>query len=517
MKKFNYPSPAKPEIEKVILPNNIRPYFMSEDDDGNVIILGRSPASTLWLSEDNGATWRKIYEGVGDVRHALWINNPDRDKSVLLFGYPENNQISRSTDLNSSDPTTWETVLTSDSGKSSSIFGWDLHDNNVFASFYGTHDGTNPPRHAYRSRDYGATWEMVFSKPISEMVNPSNFHIHDICFDPWANRIWVSCGDSENSNIYYSDNNGVDWKKVFDTDGKLQPTHMTALPDRVVFGSDRYPNGIMVYHKNKHENNAIVKPDDLEFIFSPNGKEEIFDGAYAINQNVSTKLITKNYPYNMLIPYTAGIYKAGEAPSQNVKIIATPDGENYYEIMNVNTMDDIYRSVTNVVGPVPSDPNKYIYINLANYDGSNGETWRLKMPEWVLHGGTEVEVKNFPQIQNVNNVGSNIELVAVEELTISPGSTNYNVIEQEMSPYNFYRIGVKEDSNTSHDYEVNKVSRGIYNSNLIDFEPAKTIITQTGFRFISTKFEVESSHLRIGLNNKDLSTHIYQIFLYGVK
>ena len=75
--------------------------------------------------------------------------------------------------------------------------------------------------------------EKIFDKPISEMFDPSYYHIHDVAFDQYSNMILISIGDGVNRQIHYSYDFGETWQNVFDETvyGKdnVAPIHPTSI------------------------------------------------------------------------------------------------------------------------------------------------------------------------------------------------------------------------------------------------------------------------------------------------
>ena len=122
-------------------------------------------------------------------------------------------------------------------------------------------------RRAWLSTDYGNTFKLIFDqKETTKLIEGAptwteTAHMHTCSFGPYWNRIWIVTGDRPNSATYYSDDFGKTWKWVdvkFNGD-VMQFTGIIALPNCVVFGSDRAPNGVFVYYRgNKSDTPKIV-------------------------------------------------------------------------------------------------------------------------------------------------------------------------------------------------------------------------------------------------------------------
>lgn len=159
-------------------------------------------------------------------------------------------------------------------------FGYGQYESLVWVSSYG--EAPSLANRAFLSKDYGATF--VAMTEIPYVLGTQNTHIHDIQYDPYADRFWVVIGDQDNCNIHYSDDMGVTWKAVF---GKFsedvrntQLTSIACYPHGVVFGSDHAVSDLNSFTNNhmedcirywkrpKGERQSFVDPDSIEIIYS---------------------------------------------------------------------------------------------------------------------------------------------------------------------------------------------------------------------------------------------------------
>ena len=323
------------------------------------------------LSKDGGITWQEIWEkGPTNIGWGIITQNPNENECVLLQA--SQGVIKKSTDLANKLQTGWQDVLTLNGGYISASFGWDLQDNNIFLSTYGTHNVANPPRWAYRSKDYGSTWNIIFEKQIIDMAEPAFFHIHDISYDPWTSRIWIITGDTKNAQVYYSDNNGAKWNEVYEV-GKIQQfTTVIPLHDRVIFGSDSYPNGVSVLLKSAPEKEQEVKASDILPVYTANKFSENFRGNYAIKPNIDRNVYAKQYPYLLIMPFTGGT--TNEHP---IRILASPDGEFWFEIFREDYIGAFGGAISYCVGPL----NGKIYSRIISV--GHNHLWETDMPNWI--------------------------------------------------------------------------------------------------------------------------------------
>lgn len=130
-------------------------------------------------------------------------------------------------------------------------WGMSVYENIVIVSEYGLR-GVEGARHVYLSTDHGNTFKVIFDQmtTTAEIEGAPTWtesgHLHTVEYDPYWNRIWLVVGDNPNSATYYSDDLGESWTFV-EGSTVVQYTGIKALPDAVIFGSDRNPNGVHHY------------------------------------------------------------------------------------------------------------------------------------------------------------------------------------------------------------------------------------------------------------------------------
>ena len=192
--------------------------------------------------------------------------NPDvYSKIWKSVGYDKNNPSS----------TTFKEVLVSTNIDAFFINSWGMsnYQNIVLASEYGERGLATGAKHVYLSTDYGDSFNLVFNLYATQVDGRPTLtetaHLHTVAYDPYFNRIWVAVGDIPNTATYYSDDMGASWTYVTDSNA-MQYTGIVALPDAVIFGSDRSPNGVHAYHrKDKHtmpKIEPLLKVNDLSTI-----------------------------------------------------------------------------------------------------------------------------------------------------------------------------------------------------------------------------------------------------------
>ncbi len=164
------------------------------------------------------------------------------------------------------------------------------------------------PLHAYASQDGGSTWSIVFTAP-----ETATWHTHDIVYDPYSTRIWITNGDDfSRANVLYSDDFGATWHTLW-ADGlssKSQFTSISIMPDCVIFGTDQVGyQGAYIWYRNNTGNTDVYEPCYSRGLPGRSG-----DASYRGKQYWDCDDV---------------VYYTSKNPTS---IIATKDGVNFYEV-----------------------------------------------------------------------------------------------------------------------------------------------------------------------------------------
>ena len=225
---------------------------------------------TLWVSYDEGETLTNIIT----MNHYIKGVRETNDNELLISveqdvtNHEENAKVFKTVGYNKNDGTlesTKKVIETpSPNAKFNNSWAFSIYENIITVSEYGLRDMTGA-RRAWLSKDHGDTFELVFDRP--DLQNKigngpewnERYHMHTTAFDPYWNRIWVVNGDAPQTSAYYSDDFGETWKFIEGSD-KTQYTGIIALPNCVIFGSDRAPNGLYVYYRGNKDENPEIEP-----------------------------------------------------------------------------------------------------------------------------------------------------------------------------------------------------------------------------------------------------------------
>lgn len=129
------------------------------------------------------------------------------------------------------------------------------HGSLVLAGTYGNKTDIDPPYYVYLSKDYGVTWETIWSDPWGPL---DDVHVHGVALDPWRNYLWAAIGDAANADVIYSMDWGSTWTRLFDG-VRFQHTVVIPTPDSILLGSDMVPDGML--RIPFETNNLFPRPD----------------------------------------------------------------------------------------------------------------------------------------------------------------------------------------------------------------------------------------------------------------
>lgn len=224
---------------------------------------------------------------------------------------------------------------------------------NILLGAYGlhtSHDGSNPPREIWFSDNNGDSFEQIWNPDLSEIHDPTRYHIHDVEFDPFNSRIWITIGDRSNTQHYYTDNYGQKWSNLYEypaPDG-AQATQLISTPNGLYLVSDSRPNRVSFLPKS---NNSITdKPNSDDLIEDYMLMDGNLDGPLYI----AVRRWVSNYEGKSLIllPWAVDF-----GPDFS-KLWACYDGVKWFEIYRHNKEASGFM---NIIGPHPNDENGEIY------------------------------------------------------------------------------------------------------------------------------------------------------------
>ena len=199
--------------------------------------------ANLYKSADWGGAWTEIALLPATINQVRKLS----DGKILVVSNNGNIYLSDAAEANFVKVHEFSAGATSEHS-----FGLRVYDQMIFASEYGVKKNK-----AYMSHDNGATWEQIFEHP-----DPDASHVHDICYDPYENLIWITTGDGINQrNIFWSADFGNTWETM-PHDHHIRATQIIPMPECVLFGSDDFVGMTIWRHDrpDKGTHGSVVRP-----------------------------------------------------------------------------------------------------------------------------------------------------------------------------------------------------------------------------------------------------------------
>ncbi|WP_331233514.1 beta propeller repeat protein [Natronorarus salvus] len=339
--------------------------------DGDGVMYGRSGPRVL-RSEDWWESTETIYSFAGDVGEY----NDNIVQNVLV---PENGRIiagvggrglghkaSGRIELLDEDLEGSTTVYHFEYGRLTGSFGHVVYGDVIVLGAYGQSDfeGGNHANEVVLSTDGGGSFERILEAEL-HTKNAPNLHVHDVEYDPYAERIWVTVGDGGNSNIYWSDDMGGSWDRITDDANlDLQPTQVAAFEDCVVFGTDSSPEGIVRWAREEPDD----APASTEELVRPHVRIEDGPDPDGIGMRMYARrrwhVREADGRELCIIPFG---YSPMHPNARESVVLASVDGDRWYELHRV---DDEEVLLTNVLGPLSMDGDRRTLVSdSALYDG----------------------------------------------------------------------------------------------------------------------------------------------------
>lgn len=261
-----------------------------------------------------------------------------------------------------------------DKGNTTINFGYDKKQNVILLSSYVlSKSPTNQGKEVWGSKDYGETWTKLFDKDVSDMINPNEYHIHDVCYDQYADTVVISKGDMENNQISYSHDWGETWKNVFDESVRpLHPTSFLVFPNGIAMGSDELPEGIYWWERPTTPTQPEIKSEDISYKVKFGKPTDTIIGTFA---HKGSTLATENGLIGVMPFRNHDTNTEGHS-----RLYATGDGgQTWHEIFKAESDASEYKGFFNAILREETD-GVYIY---ATYSQLNDQyIFRARMPDF---------------------------------------------------------------------------------------------------------------------------------------
>lgn len=238
----------------------------------------------------------------------------------------------------------------------------------------GTYEACSDTVEVILSTDFGNSWKRIFfmQKPHPGYV----FHIHDVQYDPVSKQIIIVTGDSENCQIYCSEDFGETWYKVFKNSHSArvhQTSQIICFPHGVVLGSDVSPDGLMYLPRNienpRLNGNEVIDADNfIEMDDDRNLKR------FAVRE-WNTKKGSRTYS---LLPWYHCIFPSQNTTNDYSRLWLTYNGIEWYELYKWKMAGTGLFGFMNILGPNPYDSTNTVF---SNFHGSDLFKAQIQFPQ----------------------------------------------------------------------------------------------------------------------------------------
>ncbi|MFC6904929.1 glycosyl hydrolase [Halalkalicoccus tibetensis] len=246
-----------------------------------------------------------------------------------------------------------------DYGRVSNSMGHAVHEDVVVISCYGMSDFENDrhPNEVILSTDGGGSFEQVLEVPL-ETEDAANHHVHDVEYDPYAERIWVAHGDHGNSQLFWSDDHGDSWEEIDEQGAITMVTQVAAFEDCVVLGTDGTPEGIMRWERESPEDTPDRASDfervHVQIQLDPDDDtmEVYARRRWHVREDDGRELCLMPFGYSPM-----------HDTAEDSVLLASVDGDEWYELLRTETRDIL---LTNVMGPLSMDGDLRTLVSDSN-------------------------------------------------------------------------------------------------------------------------------------------------------
>ncbi|MFC6905822.1 glycosyl hydrolase [Halalkalicoccus tibetensis] len=244
-------------------------------------------------------------------------------------------------------------------GRVSNSMGHAVHDDVIVISCYGRSDyeADLHPDEVILSTDGGESFEKVLDVSLNT-TDAANHHVHDVEYDPYAERIWVAHGDHGNSQLFWSDDHGESWEEIDEQGAITMVTQVAAFEDCVVLGTDGTPEGIMRWERES-ANDEPEQASDFERVHvqiqtdpDDDTMEMYARRRWHIREDDGRELC--------IIPFG---YSPMHDTAEDSVVLASVDGDEWYELHRTETREIL---LTNIMGPLSMDGDLRTLVSDSN-------------------------------------------------------------------------------------------------------------------------------------------------------
>lgn len=326
---------------------NGQPLWIDQDER----IYGRSGSEVL-ISDD----WWQTTDVLASLeRKVEAIVVPESGEIIVCVGGrgEEGAEVKRltSTGADTGGETGAETLFQFDYGRVSNSLNHVAYEEIVVIASYTMSDfeGDRHGNEVILSSDGGKSFEKVLEAPL-ESTDATNLHIHDVEYDPYAERVWVAVGDGPNTQLYWSDDLGDSWDEIDDRGAFPMVTQVAAFKDCVTFGTDSTPEGIIRWERDDPDD----EPQGIGELERPHVQIQTEHGTDELDMYARRRWhIREDLEADedwgrelCLMPF--GFSPMNDDAEESV-VLASVDGDEWFKLLRTDSREIL---LTNVIGPL---------------------------------------------------------------------------------------------------------------------------------------------------------------------
>jgi len=373
------------------------------------VLYGANVAVTLSKSTNWGTSWVNLHTFTANIQQVRKVETGE----ILVFIYDGTIWRSDATEANFTLVHTNETV----GSYTSPTFGVHMYKNMILVAEYGPSVQVDKCNKVYMSLNYGAT----FTKILTGAGSLTNFHIHDVKFDPYEDIIWVTTGDTIGScKVYWTKDYGINWGEI-DVSAAISTaqkfTQVIPLPETVLFLTDGLCMEVWRYERSRKGTNVDT--------FTANTLEKAFvikDSWGPVAPFGNQAAITYG---NEAVAYF-GFQQSYDQIEMPYVIWGTKDGYSFHNIWSggmptLNTSSYYYGIFST---EITSDG--YVVARIRDYDGVNEAQIVRILPQWKIRQTSYIDnleekkvAKAVPATVNYDQV-LNVASAGTTTITITP-------------------------------------------------------------------------------------------------
>ena len=231
----------------------------------------------VWKTDDAGGHWTNVTDGFLDVASIGAIDVADSDPRIIYVGTGSagirgNSSVGRGVWKSSDGGKTWRYLGLPESGAIGKLVVHPTNPDIVYVAALGHPFGRNKERGVYRTRDGGATWELVLflndgTGAVTLSMSPDNPDEVYAGMSRIERKPWTMISGGAEGGVYRTTDGGTTWRKLggglpTGLVGKVGVTVSPADPRRVWALVEAEPGGGLYRSDDRGETWTLVNTDE---------------------------------------------------------------------------------------------------------------------------------------------------------------------------------------------------------------------------------------------------------------